>query len=59
MLRHVIDMLTNTYYILNEDDVVVFSIELKNDQVYARGCVNVFKGDITKLEFKSQEETQN
>lgn len=51
MLKHVIDALTNTYYII-KDDVIVFSIDLKEDKVDIRGCMNVYKGDIEVLKLE-------
>ena len=52
MLKHMIDLLTNTYYII-KDDIIVFSIDLKGEKVDIRGCVNVYKGDIENLKLEN------
>lgn len=46
MLKHYIDIFTNTY-IIEEDGVILFSIELiGSNRVHIRGANNIFEGDI-------------
>jgi hypothetical protein len=50
MIKHYIDIFTNTY-IIEKDDVIVFSIELNKDgkDVHIRGIKNEYIGNIEDL----------
>ena len=43
MLKHYINIIDNTYYIV-KDDVIIFSIKLKDDQIAVRNENGVFDG---------------
>lgn len=53
MLKHYIDVFTSTYYII-QDDVIVFSIDLKGDLALIRAPRGVFEGDLKELTFCSE-----
>ena len=50
MIKHYIDIATNTY-IIEKDDVIIFSIELDSngEDVHVRGINNEYIGDIKDL----------
>jgi len=50
MIKHYIDILTNTY-IIEKDGVIIFSIELdpNGEDVHMRGINNEYIGDIKDL----------
>ncbi len=50
MIKHYIDIATNTY-IIEKDDVIIFSIELDSngEDVHMRGINNEYIGDIKDL----------
>jgi len=50
MIKHYIDILSNTY-IIEKDEVIIFSIELgsNGEDVHIRGINNEYIGDIKDL----------